>query len=608
MPEPDMAPVSNALPPPSAFLHTPESIPHSSSPSIIHLKRDLLVPLSFQSNNAQPETQDTRAAAYSSKGVLNTRFGDFPHSSIVGIPYGSQVLAAPLTNNDQNRKRKRRADASEGAAAEPISTGFLHVLAPTAELWTASLPHRTQVVYMPDSSFILHKLQVRPGSVLIEAGAGSGSFTHAGVRAVYNGYPDGRSGIGKEGRKGKVFSFEFHNERVQKLTDEIERHGLDGLVEIVHRDVCKDGFLVKNTVGEQEEEDISPRATAVFLDLPAPWLALPHLTRRTRPTPSLPTSTGLTPSPSPGPTVSVEKIREIPATATATMPPRGLLNPTSAASAQVPIKAEDGTTVRPDNAASNEPYDTGKPSALSPTEAVRICTFSPCIEQVTRTVSVLRKLGWVDIEMVEVQHRRIEVRRLNPKGYEDGAGPRTVAEAVQRLKWVGEYREHKRERDSADSTTNTAVKQSPTEAWKSQNNRERKSAKDSKIVTRIEPEIKSHTSYLVFAVLPREWTAEDEAAAQALVEQTTKSVVNAPIDGNLKGNGKLKWKGEKEEKPRSKRQIKRAEREKRKAEEKGLKGDGAMEDGGAPLANEDDEEGKDILGVEGGINEMEVSE
>ncbi|KAG0635175.1 tRNA methyltransferase complex GCD14 subunit-domain-containing protein [Tuber brumale] len=597
-PESNTTPASNSLPPPSAFLHTPESIPYSSSPSIIHLKRDLLVPLSFQPNGAQAEIHDARAAAYSSKGMLNTRFGDFPHSSIVGIPYGSQVRAAPRTNNERNRKRKRmEEDAGEGETAEPVSTGFIHVLAPTAELWTASLPHRTQVVYMPDSSFILHRLQVRPGSVLIEAGAGSGSFTHAGVRAAYNGYPDGRngSGIGKEVRRGKVFSFEFHKERVQKLTDEIERHGLDGLVEIVHRDVCKDGFLVKRMVGEEEEEDISPRATAVFLDLPAPWLALPHLTRRTRPTPSLPTSTGLTPSPSPGPTTSVGRIGETTATATATIPPQDLLDPTSSTSAKMSIKTEDGTSILPDDKVSNEPCSSRKPSALSSTEAVRICTFSPCIEQVTRTVSVLRKLGWVDVEMVEIQHRRVEVRRLNPKGYEDGAGPRTVGEAIQRLKWIGEYREHKRKKDPADSTT--AAQQNPTEAWKTQNSREKKGAKDGKIVTRIEPEIKSHTSYLVFAVLPREWTAEDEAAAQALVKQTTKSVVNAPVDGNLKGNGKLKWKGETEEKPMSKRQIKKAEREKRKAEERRLKGEEAVEDESGPPVSEGEEE--DVPGTEG---------
>lgn len=210
-----------------------------------------------------------------------------------------------------NRKRKRRTD--ENAPATPDDdhnvSGFLHILAPTAELWTASLPHRTQVVYTPDSSFILHKLGVRPGSVLIEAGAGSGSFTHAGVRAVYSGYPDVREGPAEEGdvreeakrreregwkgmRKGRVWSYEFHRERVGKLREEIEAHGLDGLVEVVHRDVCKDGFLVRKPKegvqgcddeaqeeggGDENEEDafVSPGATAIFLDLPAPWYVIP---------------------------------------------------------------------------------------------------------------------------------------------------------------------------------------------------------------------------------------------------------------------------------------------------------------------------------------------
>jgi len=171
------------------------------------------------------------------------------------------------------------------------------------------------------------------------------------------------------------------------------------------------------------------------------------------------------------------------------------------------------------------------------------------------------------------------------------------------LKWIGEYREHKRKKNPADSTITT--QQNPTEAWKTQNSREKKGAKDGKIVTRIEPEIKSHTSYLVFAVLPREWTVEDEAAAQALVKQTTKSVVNAPVDGNLKGNGKLKWKGETEERPISKRQIKKAEREKRKAAERRLKGEEAVEDKSGPPANEG--EGEDVPGTECGNDETEVA-
>jgi tRNA (adenine57-N1/adenine58-N1)-methyltransferase len=38
----------------------------------------------------------------------------------------------------------------------------------------------------------------------------------------------------------------------------------------------------------------------------------------------------------------------------------------------------------------------------------------------------------------------------------------------------------------------------------------RKLFKEGRLVHRTEPEIRTHTSYLVFAVLPREWTEEDE--------------------------------------------------------------------------------------------------
>ena len=62
-----------------------------------------------------------------------------------------------------------------------------------------------------------------------EAAARHVSFTHAAARAVYNGYPDGRDGLGlgpggaalgadqAEAKKGKVWSFEFHEERAGKL-------------------------------------------------------------------------------------------------------------------------------------------------------------------------------------------------------------------------------------------------------------------------------------------------------------------------------------------------------------------------------------------------------
>lgn len=257
---------------PSAFLHPPVTIKPSPTPFIVHLRRDQLLPLEL--NPAKTTPNET----------LNTRFGHFPHKTLVGVQAGSQVKSSLVGSE---RKRKRNGGPEEEGTGGDAPSGFIHILAPTPELWTISLPHRTQVVYTADSSYILHRLRIRPGSHIIEAGAGSGSFTHAAVRGVYSGYPTGLES------KGKVFSYEYHEPRAEKLRDEIKQHGLEGLVEITHGDVCKDGFrlqagrdmrknategqtqlvegIEKMDVDGEGEFEGSPEATAVFLDLPAPW-------------------------------------------------------------------------------------------------------------------------------------------------------------------------------------------------------------------------------------------------------------------------------------------------------------------------------------------------
>lgn len=176
--------------------------------------------------------------------------------------------------------------------------------------------------------------------------------------------------------------------------------------------------------------------------------------------------------------------------------------------------------------------------------------------------------------MHEIQHRRIEVRRSNRRGYEDGAGPRSVTEAVNRLKWVGEYRNTKKEKDAMQAELDRAgnnIKREEVEedeeeqVWKNNGRRERKSADAGMRVTRIEPEVKSHTSYLVFAVLPREWSEEEEATVRAYVKATTKGVIDAPVVGE---GEKWKWATPAEGPVKvSKRQLKKMEKEARKTTE-----------------------------------------
>ena len=47
---------------------------------------------------------------------------------------------------------------------------YVYVITPTPELWTVTLPHRTQIVYSVDISVAVMQLDLRPGSVVCECG------------------------------------------------------------------------------------------------------------------------------------------------------------------------------------------------------------------------------------------------------------------------------------------------------------------------------------------------------------------------------------------------------------------------------------------------------
>ncbi|ORY19249.1 S-adenosyl-L-methionine-dependent methyltransferase [Clohesyomyces aquaticus] len=527
--------MSNApSPAPGQFLPSPFLDPGPcSAPNqlgVLQLKRDHLIPAVLSSTSADSD--------YAEGKVENTRFGSYPHSTLLNQPWGTQVLASVVdTGSRSSRSKKRKREASDEGRRTPAqdtdeggrevvkaataSSGFAHLIPPTPETWTLCLPHRTQVVYTPDYSYILQRLKVRPGDHLIEAGAGSGSFTHAAVRAVFNGYPEGigaeegngpgsTNGDGsrkKRKRLGQVYSFEFHEKRAHQLQNEINAHGLGSCVTITHRDVYEDGFCIPSPTSTPSP----PCADAIFLDLPAPWLALKHLTRS---------------APSPAILKSVAQVSDPP----------------------TPTPAAVDTTSTPKSlpASTTTPFH----SPLNPKSATRICTFSPCIEQVTRTVSALRSLGWLEIDMVEILSKRLEVRRerigLQEEGLR-GANPSaaTVKEAVQRLRDVEDRAKifHGLQKEKQEKIMRKAEakkrgekvapekgegegdggekkggglppsKQDRLEQVKKDLER-REIFKEGRLVHRTEPELKTHTSYLVFAVLPREWSKEDEEKAR----------------------------------------------------------------------------------------------
>ncbi|CAH8869897.1 unnamed protein product [Trichobilharzia szidati] len=168
--------------------------------------------------------------------VSQTRFGAMKHDDCVGRKFGSKIQT---------------------------SRGFVHILPLSPVLWSETLPHRTQIIYPCDASLIIGGLDLSPGKWVFEAGTGSGSLTHFLAQAIL---PHGR-----------VYTFDFHTERVDLANEEFNSHSLGDVVKVSFRDVCSEYF--PNFGSEMNPNGVD----AVILDLPRPWLVIPHLTSTFRP-------------------------------------------------------------------------------------------------------------------------------------------------------------------------------------------------------------------------------------------------------------------------------------------------------------------------------------
>ncbi|KAI8332357.1 tRNA methyltransferase complex GCD14 subunit-domain-containing protein [Chlamydoabsidia padenii] len=265
-----------------------------------------------------------------------TRFGLFKHDDLIGKEFGSRVVSSNYR-------------------------GFIYLLHPTPELWTLVVPHRTQILYLPDISFITTYLDMKPGARVLECGTGSGSFSHSIARTI--------------APHGKLYSFEYHQQRAELAAEEFKTHGLGNLIKLQHRDVCKNGFGLKDAVN------------SVFLDLPAPWEAIGF---------------------------AKEAFKQ---------------------------------------------HRTGK-----------ICTFSPCIEQVARSVTALNDHGFVDITMYECLIRNHDVSFIQKVSFTD---------AIQQAKEKKENSANgKRKADTLLELDETV---------------------DKMLVSKTGVEARGHTSYLTFA-------------------------------------------------------------------------------------------------------------
>ncbi|GKZ00764.1 hypothetical protein MPSEU_001028200 [Mayamaea pseudoterrestris] len=176
------------------------------------------------------EAFDKLDFVYATPGdVFHNRNGHFHHDDFINkYPFGSMIRSS-------NNK----------------GYGFVYLLKPTPELWARSLNHRTQIVQELDQVQVVYKLQLRPNMRVIESGTGSGAMSHAILRTI--------------APKGHLYTFEFNQHRAETARQEFKQHGVEHLVTVTHQDVCTDGFCLP-----------AQSVDACFLDLPEPWLAVPH--------------------------------------------------------------------------------------------------------------------------------------------------------------------------------------------------------------------------------------------------------------------------------------------------------------------------------------------
>jgi len=122
-----------------------------------------------------------------------------------------------------------------------------YLLRPTVYDYVVKSARSTQILYPKDIGLIVMYSAAQPGSIIVEAGTGSGALTTALANTVRP--------------SGKVYSYDLRPEFQKKAASNLARVNLSEFVELKQGDVTK-------SIGEKDVD-------AVVLDLATPWLAIP---------------------------------------------------------------------------------------------------------------------------------------------------------------------------------------------------------------------------------------------------------------------------------------------------------------------------------------------
>jgi len=122
-----------------------------------------------------------------------------------------------------------------------------YVLKPLPSDYVIYMARKTQIIYPEDAGMILLYSGISPGSIVIEAGCGSGALT-----CILGNYVR---------PNGHIYSYDIREKSLKRAKLNILRAGLDDNITIQYGDILNDDFQQKNV-------------DAIVLDFATPWNAI----------------------------------------------------------------------------------------------------------------------------------------------------------------------------------------------------------------------------------------------------------------------------------------------------------------------------------------------
>lgn len=156
---------------------------------------------------------------------FHTHKGIIEFNDIIGKPFGSCVFSKPYDSKGYK---------------------FI-VLKPLPSDYVVHMSRKTQIIYPEDAGLILVYSGIGPGSIVVEAGCGSGALTC--ILGFYT-QPN-----------GKVYSYDIRETSLKQAQKNVLKANLQDVITIQH------GNILEDDLGHENVD-------AIILDMPQPWNAI----------------------------------------------------------------------------------------------------------------------------------------------------------------------------------------------------------------------------------------------------------------------------------------------------------------------------------------------